>query len=132
MDNRRENLRIVTPSENKKNSLKAYTDNQKLSQENIRHILQSKESNNELAKKYKVSNCLISKIRTGDMYKDYCIDIARKEKINRITRISVERKKIIKEAVLNCTGSLYALSKVLNMPSNRLYQIRNGKIWKDI
>lgn len=132
LDNRRENLKIVTPSENKRNTLKAYTDTQKLSQEDVKNILQSKESNNTLAKKYNVSNCLISKVRTGEMYKDYCSDIPRKENKGRAKRMSDEKRKIIKEMILNCTSSLYALAKIVNMPCNKLYQIRNGKIWKDI
>lgn len=132
LDNKRENLRIVTFAENRKNSLKAYTDTQKLSQVDVKNILQSKESNNALAKKYNVSNCLISKVRTGEMYKDYCPNIKRRKNKGRGEIIPLIKKKEIKKLVMESKISLYQLSKKLNIQANRLYQIKNGTIWKNI
>ena len=132
LDNRRENLRIVTHAENRRNSLKAYTDNLKLSKKEVKEILESKDTNDSLAKKYNVSNCLISKIRTGKMYKDYYPEISRKENKGRREIIPISKKKEIKKFVMESEISLYQLSKKLNIQSNRLYQIKNGTIWKNI
>ena len=132
LDNRRENLRIVTHSENKRNSLKAYKDTQKLTKEQVKTILLSTKTNNQLAKEYSVSNCLISKIRTGEMYKDYYPEISRRKNKGRGEILSLPEKKKIKKLVMNSKISLYQLSKKLNIQSNRLYQIRKGTIWKNI
>lgn len=132
LDNRRENLRVVTHAENRRNSLKSYMDTQKLSREEVKEILESRETNNTLAKKYNVSNCLISKIRTGEMYKNYFPEILRKENKGRGEIIPISKKKEIKKLVMESKISLYQLSKKLNIQSNRLYQIKNGTIWKNI
>lgn len=132
LDNRRENLRVVIHAENRRNSLKSYTDTQKLSREEIKEILLSSESNNKLAQKYNVSNCLIANIRTGEIYKNYHPEIPRKQKTPRNPLVPITQKKAIKNTVMNYQGSLYQLSKALNMPSSKLYQIRKGTIWKNI
>lgn len=78
LDNRKCNLRAVSQSVNRTNSLKYMNDEQKLKADQIKEILHSKESNSKLAKKFNVSNCLISNIKTGISYKWYFPEIPRK------------------------------------------------------
>ena len=77
LDNRKSNLRVVTNSENLRNSYNAATDSQKLSQKQVEEILLSNESNKKLAAKFNVSNALISNVRTGICYANYCPNIIR-------------------------------------------------------
>lgn len=77
LDNRKSNLRVVTNSENLRNSYNAATDSQKLSQKQVEEILLSDESNKKLAAKFNVSNALISYVRTGICYANYCPNIVR-------------------------------------------------------
>lgn len=131
LDNRKCNLRICTASENSLNSYKSFTDTQKLKKEQIKQILLSDKSNNDLAKIYNVSNCLISKIRAGKMYSNYFPEIERRN-IKANVRLSDDKRRQIKEAVLNTTKTVYQLSKELNIPSSILYRIKNGKIWQGV
>lgn len=131
LDNRKYNLRICTQSENKLNSYKAFTDTQKLSKEQVKEILLSDKSNNDLANIYNVSNCLISKIRAGKMYANYFPEIKRRC-IKASERLPLERRKEIKEKVLNCSTTIYQLAKKLNIKESILYRIKNGKIWKGV
>lgn len=131
LDNRKYNLRICTQSENKLNSYKAFTDTQKLSREQVKEILLSDKSNNDLANIYNVSNCLISKIRAGKMYPNYYPEIERRN-IKAGERLPIEKRKEIKEKVLNCSTSIYKLAKELNIAESILYRIKNGKIWQGV
>jgi len=72
LDNRKCNLRYVTKSLNKEN-----TNTLKLKEKDILDILKSNLSQYDLAKKYKVSQVLISNIKTGKLYKKYCQEIIR-------------------------------------------------------
>lgn len=78
LDNRKCNLRAVSQSVNRTNSLKYMNDEQKLKAAEVKEILLSKESNKKTAQKYNVSDCLISNIRTGVSYKWYFPEIARR------------------------------------------------------
>lgn len=131
LDNRKCNLRICTQSDNKLNSYKAFTDKQKLKKEDVKEILTSDKSNNELAIIYNVSSCLISKVRAGKMYANYSPEIKRRC-IKASERLSLERRKEIKEKVLNCSTTIYQLAKELNIAESILYRIKNGKIWKGV
>lgn len=73
LDNRKINLRIVTPSENIKN-----TNKRKFKEEQILDILTNKLSNNKTALKYNCSNALISNIRTGKLYGHILPEIPRR------------------------------------------------------
>lgn len=131
LDNRKCNLRICTQLDNKLNSYKAFTDTQKLKKEDVKEILTSDKSNNELAIIYNVSSCLISKVRAGKMYANYFPEIKRRC-IKASERLSLERRKEIKEKVLNCSTTIYQLAKELNIAESILYRIKNGKIWKGV
>lgn len=131
LDNRKCNLRICTHSENKLNSYKAFTDTQKLKSKDVKEILLSDKSNNDLANIYNVSNCLISKIRAGKLYANYFPEIERRY-IKANERLPLEKRKDIKEKVLNCSTTIYQLAKELNIAESILYRIRNGKIWKGV
>ena len=131
LDNRKDNLRKCNQSVNKLNSYKFVTDTQKLSKEQVKEILLSDKSNSELAKIYNVSSCLISKIRAGKMYANYHTDLPRRN-IKAAERLPLEKRKEIKEKVLNCTTSIYKLAKELNMAQSILYRIKNGKIWQGV
>lgn len=131
LDNRKDNLRKCNQSVNKLNSYKFVTDTQKLSREQVKEILLSDKSNNDLANIYNVSNCLISKIRAGKMYSNYFPELERRN-IKVGERLPKEKKKEIKEKVLNCTTSIYKLAKELNMDQSILYRIKNGKIWQGV
>lgn len=72
LDNRKSNLRYATKSLNKEN-----TNTLKLKEKDIFDILTSNLNQYELAIKYKVSQVLISYIRTGKLYKSYCPEIIR-------------------------------------------------------
>lgn len=72
LDNTRKNLRITTQSINRQN-----TDKRILKNDDVLDILLSSSSNNELAKKYNCSNCLISNIRTGKLYSSIFPEILR-------------------------------------------------------
>lgn len=131
LDNRKDNLKICTHSENRLNSFKSFTDTQKLSKKQIKQILLSDKSNNELANIYNVSNCLISKIRAGKMYSNYYPEIERRN-IKAGERLPIEKRKEIKEKVLNCSTSIYKLAKELNIAESILYRVKNGKIWQGV
>lgn len=131
LDNRKDNLRKCNQSVNRLNSYKAFTDTQKLSKIQVKEILLSDKSNNDLANIYNVSNCLISKIRAGKMYSNYFPELERRN-IKVGERLSIEKRKEIKEKVLNCTTSIYKLAKELNMAQSILYRIKNGKIWQGV
>lgn len=131
LDNRKDNLKVCTHSENRLNSFKSFTDTQKLSKKQIKQILLSDKSNNELSNIYNVSNCLISKIRAGKMYPDYYPEIERRN-IKAGERLSIDKRKEIKEKVLNCSTSIYKLAKELNIAESILYRIKNGKIWQGV
>lgn len=72
LDNRKCNLRYATKSLNKEN-----TNTLKLKEKDISDILTSNLKQNDLAEKYKVSQVLISHIKTGKLYKSYCPEIIR-------------------------------------------------------
>ena len=72
LDNRKSNLRFITHGENRQNTTK-----RKLTEEEVLDILLSNQSNNILASKYNISNCLVSDIRRGKIYKQYFPDILR-------------------------------------------------------
>ena len=131
LDNRKDNLRKCNQSVNKLNSYKFVTDTQKLSRGQVKDILLSNKSNNELASIHNVSNCLISKIKSGKMYVNYYPEIERRN-IKVGERLPIEKRKEIKEKVLNCTTSIYKLAKELNMAQSILYRIKNGKIWQGV
>ena len=131
LNNTRENLRVTTTSGNLKNSYKAYTDTQKLKKDDIKTILTSNKTNKELAKMFNVSNCLISNIKTGKIYADYLPEISRLQG-HKLKHTDLKTKKAIKKEVLTTKLTMYQLSKKLNMPSSRLYQIRNGKVWGSV
>lgn len=131
LDNRKDNLKVCTHSENRLNSFKSFTDTQKLSKKQIKQILLSDKSNNELANIYNVSNCLISKIRAGKMYPNYYPEIERRN-IKAGERLPIEKRKEIKEKVLNCSTSIYKLAKELNIAESILYRVKNGKIWQGV
>lgn len=131
LDNRKDNLRKCNQSVNKLNSYKFVTDTQKLSREQVKEILLSDKSNNDLANIYNVSNCLISKIRAGKMYSNYFPELERRN-IKAGERLPIEKRKEIKEKVLNCSTSIYKLAKELNIAESILYRIKNGKIWQGV
>jgi len=54
----------------------------RLSTANVRHILISDKPIRDLANQYTVSYQLISQIRNGDLYKDFCTDIQRGKGLN--------------------------------------------------
>lgn len=131
LDNRKDNLRICTQSDNKLNSYKAFTDTQKLKSKDVKEILLSGKSNNELARIYNVSSCLISKVRAGKMYANYFPELERRN-IKVGERLPIEKRKEIKEKVLNCSTTIYQLAKELNIAESILYRIKNGKIWQGV
>lgn len=77
LDNSKSNLRITTYSENSKN-----TNKKRFTDQEILEILVSPLSNNKLAQKFKCSNCLISKIRTGILYNNFFPEILRESNKN--------------------------------------------------
>ena len=133
LDNRRGNLRLVSHSENALNSLRAYTDTQKLSEKQVGEIIKSELSLRELSKKFGVSNCLISKIKTGEMYSNYCVNIKRQEK--KMGIFGKERpmfeKRAIKREVMD-GGRIKIISEKWGIASETLYRIKNNKIWKKV
>ena len=131
LDNRKNNLRICSQSENRLNSKRFKEDSQKLTIKDIEYILTSKDSNNALARRFNVSNCLINNIKCGYIYTQYCPDVPR-HKAKKVKKMPDFIKKQIKNKVLDYDGSMCQLAKELNMPSNRLYLIKNGKIWKNV
>lgn len=72
LDNRRCNLRYVTRSINGFN-----TDNLKFSNNEILEILLSDSEQRKIAKKYNISQSLVSQIKTGKIYKHLFPDILR-------------------------------------------------------
>lgn len=66
LDNRKENLRLFTRSENSKNR-----EHRKLSKDAVTFIRACNLSNNVLARMFNVSNCLISKVKNYLMYDIY-------------------------------------------------------------
>lgn len=76
LDNTKNNLRITTYSENGKN-----TNKKRFNDNDVLEILISNLSNNKLAKKFNCSNCLISKIRTGELYDNLFPEILRSKNI---------------------------------------------------
>jgi hypothetical protein len=133
LDNRRGNLRLVSHSENALNSLRAYTDTQKLSEKQVGEIIKSELPLRELSKKFGVSNCLISKIKTGEMYSNYCVDIKRQEK--KMGIFGEERpmfeKRAIKREVMD-GGRIKIISEKWGIASETLYRIKNNKIWRKV
>jgi len=134
LDNRRCNLRVGSNSDNALNSKKAFTDTQKLSELQVREVLVSSDSNNKLAKKFNVSNCLISKIKTGEMYSNYCLDIERRDKIldvfsqNRrpmFERIAIKRELLSGNRVKD-------IADKWKIATAELYNIKNGKKRKGV
>ena len=132
LDNRRCNLRIVTHKENRLNSHKFYTDSFKITKEQIKEILTSDLSSTKLSKIYNISNCLVSKIKTGEMYINVYPEIQRKAKQNIITNIRpLEQKIAIKQLVLSGIKLTIIRDKYkISLPE--LYKIRNGKQWKSV
>lgn len=132
LDNRRCNLRLVTHKENRLNNKKFYTDSYKVTKEQIKEILSSDLSNTKLSKIYNISNCLVSKIKTGDMYSNVFPEISRKEKQKGIisTR-TIEEKQEIKQSVANGT-KLTTIKDKYNISLPELYRIKNNKQWKNI
>jgi hypothetical protein len=82
LDNRIENLRLVTYKENRQN-----TDKNRFTQDDIFKILVSPLSNNNLASIFNCSNSLISNIRTGKIYDNYFPEILRCENKNRRQKV---------------------------------------------
>ncbi len=80
LDNTRINLRLCNRKENRLNNKKFYTDTYKITKIQIKEIITSNLSNSKLAKIYGISNCIISKIKTGDMYSNVYPEIKRRAK----------------------------------------------------
>jgi hypothetical protein len=133
LDNRRSNLRLCSHRKNRLNSLKSYTDAQKLNKHQVLEIIESSLSNGVLAKKFGVSNCLISKIKTGEMYSNYCVGVKRQEKKNDV--FGVERpmfeKRAIKREVID-GGRIKTISEKWGISTPELYKIKNNKKWKKV
>lgn len=133
LDNRRSNLRLVSHSENRLNSLRAYTDTQKLNEKQVSEIIESKSSLRELSEKFGVSNCLISKIKTGEMYSTYCVNIKRQEKNMGIfgEERPIFEKRAIKREVMD-GGRIKVISEKWGIATETLYRIKNNKIWRKV
>lgn len=133
LDNRKCNLEITTFSKNNRESFKSYTDTQKLSKKQVKEIITSDLSQRKLAKIYNVSQCAISKIRTGEWYSNYFPEIIRKAKrpLKMIRKYSDIQKKNIKKLIQNGV-KLDLISLKYNIPKCRLYEIRKGKVWAKI
>lgn len=132
LDNRHCNLRLVSHKENRLNSHKFYTDSFKITKEQIKEILLSDLSNTKLSKIYNISNCLVSKIKTGEMYINVYPEIERKAKQKIITNIRpIEQKKEIKQLVLSGT-KLTTIRNKYKISLPELYRIKNGKQWNNV
>ena len=120
LDNRKTNLRITTYSQNGTNTNKT-----RFNENDIIDILISNLSNNKLAKKYKVSNCLIGCIRTGILYSHYAPNIKRCKSIKKLSA------DIIKSILLS-SSSYKELMDKYNLPRTTIYNIKTGKSYKNI
>lgn len=122
LDNTKSNLRITTYSENGKN-----TNKKRFSENDILEILISDLSNNKLALKYNCSNCLISKIKTGELYNNLFPEILRHE--------NPQPKKFYAEDIkyiLNSNYSLSVLAKIFKCHKNTIYKIKKRELYKNI
>ena len=132
LDNRRCNLKVVSHKENRLNNKKFYTDTYKITKEQIKEILLSNLTNSVLSKKYNISNCLVSKIKTGDMYSNVFPEIPRKQKQSIITTArTIEEKQIIKKLVSDGI-KLTIIKDKYNISLPELYRIKNNKQWKNV
>lgn len=117
LDNRKVNLRIVTPKENSLN-----TDKRKFSENEIFDILTSSLSNSRLAIKYNCSNALISYVRTGKLYGHILPFILREKRSSKGKLKNYEIKEIKNS---NLPYSL--LGKIYNIHKNTVYAIKKNE-----
>lgn len=129
LDNRKCNLRAVSPAENYYNMDEDCEKNRKLTDKDILYILNSEKSNNELSKIFHVSNCMISKVRNKLWYRNKC----KEEMPLYSTDLRKERESIKRGKKVLCVetniiyDSISQASKLLNINWSSISMVCNNK-----